>query len=333
MRGRRRLLAALVVALALAPGTLVRTQVETDPDHLTVTATSLLERARAEGGISGQLTLEAVWHIEADHPTFGGFSAIVDGADADGSTLIIGSDRGWRLDLPMTQGAPVPARASFERAAPRESGMYEMTDLESYARDPATGTLWSGFEYAHAIRRERSDGTVVVRAPPEMRDWNNNSSIETLTRLGDGRFIAVSEGRADDGRGFEGLLWDGDPVEDRVAVSFRLELPADYRPVDAATLPDGSVLVLARRVEVALPARFDALVLRADPQGIEEDEIWRGEVVARFAGDLFGENFEGIAWAASERALYLVSDHNFSIFQRSLLVRLGVPAAWAAPAR
>jgi len=85
---------------------------------------------------------------------------------------------------------------------------------------------------------------------------------------------------------------------------------------------------------VSIPAAFDAAIMHADPSAITEGGVWSGEIITRFEGPLYGENFEGIAYVpggdgagADNEAgdIYVIADDNLSMFQRSLLVRLAWP--------
>jgi hypothetical protein len=107
---------------------------------------------------------------------------------------------------------------------------------------------------------------------------------------------------------------------------FSYAAPRDYDPVDAAQLPDGRVLILLRRVEYALPARFDTAIAIADPGTIRAGKAWEARVIQRLSGGIFADNFEGIAFVPdpanpARGAVWLIADDNFSVFQRNVLVR------------
>ena len=315
----RWLLLAVVVA-GVAPGTFLREETGLRSDFAQVSVTPITAR----DGVAGDLALTGVWELTSRHGWFGGFSALVAG---EGQALIAGSDRGWLLDLDLAGDAPRAIPGSFRFVGDRKRGRKEVVDLESLARDPVAGTLWAGFENNNLIARFAADGTATWRGPPEMKRWSANSGPESMTRLADGRFIVIAEGPV---RGsdtvHEALLFAGDPVEESKPVTFRFVAPPDYDPVDASPLPDGRVLILLRRVEYALPARFDTAIAIADPRRIKPGAAWQAQVIQRLTGGVFADNFEGIAFVPStdnpaRGTLWLTSDDNFSVFQRSLLVR------------
>ena len=106
---------------------------------------------------------------------------------------------------------------------------------------------------------------------------------------------------------------------------FRYAPPAGYRPVDAAALPDGRVLVLHRRVTIGLPYGFEAKISVADPREIAAGEDWRGREIATLDSPLPVDNVEGIAVAPQgdgSFVVWLISDDNNAALQRTLLYRL-----------
>ncbi len=308
------------VALALAPGTVVRTSIGTRADPAVVTITPRPERA----GVSGDLALTGAWELSSPHGWFGGFSALAAGR---GQALVAGTDRGFLLDIDLKGDAPRAVPLSFRYVGVAVGPRKEIVDLESLARDPATGTLWGGFEFYNVVMRWNPDGTRTRRALPAMADWSANSGPETMTRLADGRFLAVAE-QTEEGSDtlHPGLLFAGDPLGPGKPLAFRFSAPADYDPVDAAQLPDGRVLILLRRVEYAIPARFDTAIAIADPRAIKPNGRWQARVIQRMNGGIFADNFEGIAFVPSSDnpargSIWVITDDNMSVFQRSLLIR------------
>lgn len=322
-----RLVLLALVVLGLGPGTFLRTSTGTRGDAAQVVITPLVDRA----GVAGALTLTGAWELRSPHGWFGGFSALV---AAGGNGLIAGSDRGFLLELDLAGDAPRAVPGSFRFVGISTPGRDEVADLESLARDPADGTLWAGFESANLVMREGADGSRTSRAPAAMADWSQNSGPEAMERLADGRFLVLAEGRGWGGQTLhDGLLFARDPVEPGTPLTFGFAAPENYDPVDLALLPDGRVLILLRRVEYAIPARFDTAIAIADPRTIEAGKPWRGRVIQRLTGGVFADNFEGIAYVPSagdpaRGSLWLIADDNFSVFQRNLLVRFD----WTASA-
>jgi len=316
-----RLLLLALVVVGLAPGTFLRAPTGARSDPAAVTIVPLASRE----GVSGRLALTGVWELSSPHGWFGGFSAL---ATEGHSGLIAGTDRGFLLDIDLTAEAPRARPGSFRFVGLSGRGRREFLDLESLTRDPLTETLWAGLEGDNLVVRFARNGTRRVAAPPAMRKWRRNSGPEAMVRLTDGRFLALAEGTQDGSdTAREALLFSGDPVAGSKPLTFRFVAPAGYDPVDLAQLPDGRVLILLRRVRYAIPASFDTAVALADPRGIRAGAPWQGRVIQRFDGGIFADNFEGIAYVPSATnpargAVWIITDDNFSVFQRSLLVRL-----------
>jgi hypothetical protein len=321
----RRLALIAAVALALAPGTFVRTPIDTRADPAVVTITARPERA----GVSGELTLTGAWELTSPNSWFGGFSALVAGP---GQSLIAGSDRGFLFDIDLAGPAPRPIDASFRFVGMTGPGLHEYVDLESLARDPETGRLWAGYEGINRIVTYPVGGGRRFRDPPELKEWSYNSGPEAMVRLADRRFVVLAEGTLDGSDTLhEALLFARNPLVPQTPLASRVELPAGYDPVDATEVPDGRVLILLRRVEYTVPAaRFDTAITVADPREIRPGGTWRTRVIQHLEGGIFADNFEGIAFVASPEdpqrgAVWVITDDNFSVFQRSLLVRFDWP--------
>ncbi|WP_285712266.1 esterase-like activity of phytase family protein [Erythrobacter oryzae] len=325
-RGRRWRLALIAgVVLALAPGTFLRTPIGTRTDRAEVTVTPRPERT----GVSGELQLTGVWELTSPHGWFGGFSALAAG---EGQALVAGTDRGFLLDLDLAGPAPRAVPGSYRFVGITNRKREEIVDLESLARDPATGTLWTGFEGENLVMRLAPGAPRREWIPPAMKEWSYNSGPEAMTRLAGGRFLVIAEGaRRDNDALHQALLFPGDPLEGNAPIAFDFAPPAGFDPVDATQLPDGRVLILLRRVAYTIPAAtFDTAIAIADPAEIRAGATWRGRVIERMEGGIFADNFEGIAFVASaddpkRGAVWLITDDNFSVFQRSLLIRLGWP--------
>ena len=304
-----------LTAIALAPGTWLR---DPPPAPARTDAVAIEPLALPPNLMTGPFAVTGAWTIDSPHRWFGGWSALVPLGDG---RFLAGSDSGALMRFSPGGGG----RLDGFRAAGAASK--NGADLESLTRDPASGLLWAGYEFAHAIERFGRDLSPGVRVqPPSMRDWSGNSGAETLIRLADGRFLVIAEGSPVDGADTApGLLFPGDPVAGANPLLFALDPPAGYRPVDGAQLPDGRVLVLVRRVAWGLPPRFEVALTIGDPATIRPGEPWRPRFVTRLEAPLPVDNYEGLAVVPNGTGridLWLISDDNRSAFQRTLLLRL-----------
>lgn len=327
----RRLLPLALIAAGLAPGTFLRTDV-----GLRTSPARAITAAPVDLGPSppGLLPLTGSWRLTSDHAFFGGFSAL---ATRGSDGLIAASDRGFLVDIDLAGGTPRPKPQSFRFIGRRIGLRHEVIDLEALARDPADGTLWAAYEYYNRIERIAPDGTRRVVAPAAMAGWSENSGAEAMARLSDGRFLVLAEGAERRGTiDRPGLLFPRDPVASSARpLEFRFTCRPAFSPVDIAQVPGGRVLILLRRVEYNLPPTFDAAIMIADPATIRAGQHWRGEIIQYLGGPGYGENFEGIAYVPDRTdpdkgTVWVVSDDNFSVFQKTLLLRFGWQGSGAA---
>jgi hypothetical protein len=322
LRARRwRLGLVALTILALGPGTFLRTPTGLRDDPVKQIAITPVELGPPPPGL---LTITGTWQMRSEHGWFGGFSALAAGP---GQSLTAATDRGFLLDIDLAGPAPRAAPESFRFVGLSGRGREETVDLESVTRDPASGTLWGAFENANLLMRFGPDGARRRFAPPALAGWSKNSGPETMERLSDGRFLILAEGSEESDAGDRpALLYPGDPFEGAAPVPFYFSCRSTYAPVDATEVPGGRVLILMRNVRYTVPATFDAAIIIADPSDIRSGDQWRGELIQRLEGKGYGENFEGIAFVPdpadpAKGAVWIVSDDNFSVFQRNLLVR------------
>lgn len=280
----------------------------------------------------GALTYLGGVHLTSPDTAFGSFSSMLVDGDrftllGDGGTLVrfrMGAD--WRpREVSFGDLPDGPGRGSYK---------YQR-DSESMTRDPATGSVWVGFERANAIWRYGPD---LARAqqhatPAAMRRWPENGGAESLLRLRNGQFIVLSEALPKDGKGSVGLWFAGDPTQaGRRPTRFRYLPPKGYQASDLTQLPDGRLLVLNRRF--SLSQLFTAKLTIVDPAHIRSDAAVKGVEIATLAAPLLHDNFEGIAAVreGADTILWIVSDDNSQFWERSLLLKFRLnPAPVAHP--
>lgn len=267
----------------------------------------------------GALRLVAMVQLESALPGFGGFSAVA----LRGGKLILLSDGGNWLQFALRGGRVEDARIGVLPAGPGTGWAKADRDSESLALDPVAGTAWVGFEtfnqiwrYDAAFRR----GAAHI-APEAMRRWGVNRGAEAMVRLRDGRFVVLCERGAKRRLPREGLIFPGDPTRGGPPKRFGFVPPAGYDLSDAAELPNGDLLVLARRF--ALPFDFSAKLVRIARGALKAGATVRGQEVAALAGGAYAENWEGVT-ATVERGrtvLWLVSDSDTAFLQHSKVAK------------
>lgn len=268
----------------------------------------------------GELIFLNAWELGSDNEDFGGISALAALADgrfvgvSDAGTLIgFGLTSDDRADRPFI--APLPDSQGSEHS-------FRDRDSEGLTYDPHSGQFWVSYESNHAIRRfsrsfSRKTGQIAIKG--EFR-WPRNKGVEAIVGLPDGRFITIGE-NLENGL-HEGFLYSGDPIENGTDIAkFSYRPPPGYRVTDLSKLPDGRLLVLHRKV--AVPNGFSAKLSVVEHVAIKKGAIAEGKVIATLSTPLLIDNMEGIAVTndSGGTIIWLISDDNFNVFQRTLLMK------------
>ena len=261
---------------------------------------------------------------------FGGLSSFR--VAADGAHFIAASDHGWWLRGRITYEGTRPtgiveaemgAMLGPDGRTLAGRGWY---DTESIAEDGAT--LYVGIERVNRIVRfdYGKDGLLAraqpIEVPPGVRTLPNNKGLEALAfvprshPLG-GTLIAISE-RGLDKSGNNLAFLIGGPRPG----AFSVKRIADFDISDAALLPPGGLLVLERKFcwTSGLFIRIRRLALSDVRPGALIDGPVLFEADLGYAID----NMEGLSvhrTASGETVLTLISDDNFSVLQRTLLLQ------------
>lgn len=270
----------------------------------------------------GRLTWLGGWALSADSAEFGGISAL----DMQRGHAVALSDKGSVVrftqlrDASFTDGtvSPIPNGCSRNRYKSDQ-------DTESLARQNPDGVIWAGLEARNMICRfdpalHQTTGAV---SPLGMARWSRGSGAEAMVWLASGRLAVFAESPPGSGTALTPvLIFDGDPVDAGTKVEERLyKAPQGFRPVDAARLPDGRVLVLNRRFR--LPYQFTAVLVLIDPAQFAGAGLVEGAEVARFEPPVITDNFEALSVETTKDAtlVWIASDDNFQWPQRNLLLK------------
>jgi hypothetical protein len=278
----------------------------------------------------GQLAFRSGLILTSPHRGFGGVSAIR--LDARGERFVAVTDKGdWLLGRIVYAGRQMTGLADVDLApmlgadgrAMARRGWY---DAEALAL--AGGVAYVGLERVNRVLRfDLGKGGATARAeevaaPPALRKLPNNKGVEALVLVPkglplEGALIALSERGLDANGDIQGFLIGG-PAPG----AFSIRRTRDYDSSDAALLPSGDLLVLERKFSLFGGAgiRIRRIALRTIAPGATVD----GPSI--FDADLGQEidNFEGLEAhrdAAGDTVLTLVSDDNFSMLQRTLLLQ------------
>ncbi|MGA7805943.1 esterase-like activity of phytase family protein [Bradyrhizobium sp.] len=292
-----------------------------------IAAFDLRDRSRVR---FGSLDYRSGLVLTSSFAGFGGLSAIR--VDAKGGRFISLSDRGsWFTGRIVYSGREMTALADVEAAPMLGADGRPITargwfDSESLALDGSFAYV--GLERVNQVLRFDISGGVlgsrgeVVPMPPAVKKLPFNKGLEALVVVPKelplaGTLIAISE-RGLDARGNLIAFLVGGPSPGQ----FSVRRSDSFDISDAVLLPSGQLLVLERKFSLlaGLGIRIRRIALNTLAPGALVD----GPPI--FEADLGQEidNMEGIdahVSNAGETVLTLVSDDNFSLIQRTLLLQ------------
>src|SRR5205085_6506165 len=278
----------------------------------------------------GALTYRGGIELTSPYPDFGGVSAIR--VAADGAGFLAVTDKGRWLRGRIVYDGTRPAGIADAEMAPvlgpdgRTLAARGWYDTESIAQDG--GTVWLGIERVNRIVRFDvgrhgllARGTPIP-VPPGIARLPHNKGLECLEfvprhlPLG-GTLIAISErGLVREGniQGF--LLGDSGPR------AFSVKRIGDFDVSDCAVTPNGDLLVLERSFSrlVGVGMRIRRVALKSIAPGATVD----GPVLIEADMNYQIDNMEGLSvHRAADGALVLtlISDDNFSMIQRTILLQ------------
>jgi len=271
----------------------------------------------------GQLRYVGGWHLTADHPAFGGFSAL----DVRGDTLTMISDAGTWFTARLTGGEGNKGNAAlladtvlapYQRLPDSPDGVRRPHDVEDMTFTPPAGYLVSR-EDIHQIERFLVPGDRAVPVPglgaPVFDFLPANGGFEAISLDGDGRLILIAERGMRDGTAHG---WVSDLAGNKQ--DFFLVMPPQHAPTSAAMGSDGMMYMTARRYSVV--DGVSIAVMRFNPKRVPGTKLVPEEI-ARITPPNTIDNIEGIAATVNPHGgvrLWLVSDDNFAALQRTVFL-------------
>jgi hypothetical protein len=325
----------------LAQTAVQRPPKQATPDEYSVTAPASIEvnarpipsfdtrdRARVR---FGELEYRSGLVLTSSFRGFGGLSGLR--LDAKGERFIAISDKaGWFTGRIVYKGREMVGLADVEASPMLGPDGKPITsrrwfDSEGLALD---GTLvYVGLERVNQVLRfdfsksfTNAQGEPVA-LPPAMRRLPYNKGIEALVMVPKGNqplagtLIAISERGLDAQGNILGFLIGG-----KSPGQFAVRRSDDFDVSDAVLLPSGSLLVLERKFSwlsgVGIRIRRIALSSIAPGALIDGPAIFNADLGHEI------DNMEGIdahVTAEGDTVLTLVSDDNFSLIQRNLLLQ------------
>lgn len=281
----------------------------------------------AEESRAGSLEFLAGFALASSDPRWGGFSSMILTSAGDG--LVAVSDFGDWLRLGLHHdatgrltGVGAAEMGSLPGPEGRELTSKGEADAEALAEAPAGGLLVA-FERAPRIwlygasEPPFASAPAAFPAPKAILALPRNSGVESLATLPGGDVVALAEGAEAAAGDIPGWL----RRNDRWHPIAWIRTPP-YRPTDAAVLPDGDLLVVERRYSLAGGPGARLTVVPA--AGIAPGARLAGRPIAELRPPQTLDNFESIAARAAPDGatlIYLLSDDNRSLLQRTLLLQ------------
>ncbi|GGF84962.1 hypothetical protein GCM10007301_51160 [Azorhizobium oxalatiphilum] len=279
----------------------------------------------------GQLEFRGGLVLTSDYSGFGGISALT--LDARENFLAVTDAGVFLIGRIVTEGdrpvglADVRAAALLDSTGKPLAGQ-KREDSESLAVAP-DGSIYVGLETINEIWRYPGPDPLGqkgerIDVPAAVKQLRHNTGLESLVYIPDGplkgTLIGIGEEGASGSDDLPGFLIGGPSPG-----LFSIAKSGWFDATDAALGPGGTLYLMERHY--APTTGVSAQIRRFRLADIKPGARIEGETL--FTGDMAYEidNMEGIAVtrnAAGETLLTLVSDDNFSLLQRTILLRFAV---------
>jgi hypothetical protein len=272
--------------------------------------------------------------MTSNYEPFGGVSALH--IEPDGSHFLAATDNGSWLRGRIVYQDGKPAGIAEAAMAPilgeddQPLASIGWFDVESLAE--LDGMFFVGiervekivrFDYRRAGLQARGEPIAV---PADFKTFTFNKSLECLTGGPKdsplaGNLIVVTERSLDIAGNHRAFLIKPDANNSQTE-RFTVKRSDDFDVTDCTILPPGDMLLLERRYS---PARGVAMRIRRIPlEAIKPGAVVEGTSLIEADLGFQIDNMEGIAVhrnAAGETIITLISDDNFSVLQRNLLLQ------------
>jgi len=280
----------------------------------------------------GNLEFRGGLALESRHPAFGGISGI--NVEPGGNRFIAVTDKGSWLHGRIIYRDGRPAAIADAEMAPilgqdgRPLAARGWYDTESLAE--SDGFLYVGIERVEQIVRfdYRRDGLLArgqpISVPADFKTLAYNKSLECVAAPQQGpvagELIAVSEQSLDVGGNLRSFVLGTNRV-----TRFSVKRTDEFDVSDCTILPPDDLLLLERRLS---PVRGIAIRIRRVPlSSLKEGAVVDGRTMVEADLAYQIDNMEGISihrTAGGETIITIVSDDNFSVLQRNLLLQFAV---------
>lgn len=331
--GRRALLSLVASLVFLTPALAETAPAAADaPVAITIQATPIVQFDNRQPELRrfGAVDFLGGLELTSSYREFGGLSSLR--IEPDGTRFVAVTDKGRWLTGRIVYSGVRPIGVADAVMAPllaadgRPITAHGMYDSESLTADG--GTFYVGLERVHrALRFDFGRFGVAARGervalPKDVASLPANKGLETLVYVPAGHalagtLIAISERGLDRDGNIKAWLVGG-PSPGALVVKRR----DDFDISDGALLPTGDLLLLERRF--SWMSGIAVRLRRVSASAIRPGAVLDGPVLLFADMGYQVDNFEGLGVhqdAAGGTILTLVSDDNFSIIQRTLLMQ------------
>lgn len=259
----------------------------------------------------------AGWALTSDHEDFGGFSGLV--LEPENGSLVALNDKGdwWKVPFDAMQ-VVAPAGGTIQAHFMGAKSDKRKLDAESVVahRD---GYLIS-YEQIHRLSFQPELGGKPSKpegfAEVNFTGMSKNGGMEAITILPTNDLLAFSERGLDTRGTLKAWL-----VSANGAQTLRFAPPKSFAPTDAATLPNGDVLVLLRKYSAVEGVAVKIHHVKAGD--IRPGAIVSGAPILELTPSDPVDNMEGLDLVALDNStvrIAMISDDNFNPLQRTLLM-------------
>lgn len=323
----------IVTAGGVAPGAHARESfIPEKPRQIEVFAHPLATfRPGAVTTTFGQLTFLGGLVLSSPDPVFGGISGFH--LFQEDNRFLAVTDKGTLLSgrLDVEGERPLGLSNVMAEALKDEKGRplarRGRGDAESITLAP--DAVYIGLERVNEIwrfpRPPKSGNGAQVKVPAGVRKLRNNLGLESLLYVPSGplkgALLGIGETGIRDGEDLPGFIIGG-PMPG----SFTITKSGAFNATDAALGPDGDMFLLERHF-----SWFTGVLMQLRRFRLEDilpGAVLSGEVLGTFNSRYEIDNMEALSatrGADGRTLLTLISDNNFSLFQRTLLLRFALP--------
>ncbi|NVK17466.1 MAG: esterase-like activity of phytase family protein [Methylocystaceae bacterium] len=256
--------------------------------------------------------LNGVTRLSSTDDRFGGLSGLM----KTNKGYLAVSDRAHLFDFQDNDFSTAEVMPLLEKNDDPLDGK-RRRDAESLAQGP-DGGIYVSFERDHRVVLYNRAGYVISKDMPFTKDYSslsNNSGLEAIETFKDVRLVLIGEGKKN---GETSPLW----VQEKSGWKKKqIDKQDGFRPTGLARIPETNRFLLLERYY----APIEGVRVR-----LSELDVNTGKRLARWAE--LGpptpiDNLEGITVHKNEQGVMvvtLISDDNFSVLQRTLVLQLNV---------